>query len=65
MMALDPTITFGGATTMPSAAPAVRKPAIATPSKTPSVTNPARGSIGAAIASALSAIFKAFNRRQP
>lgn len=63
MMALDPTITFTGATIAPPAVSAVRKPASPTVSQPPSVTNPARGSIGAAIAFALSAIVSAFKRK--
>ncbi|MGZ5871146.1 MAG: hypothetical protein ACXWKP_03435 [Bradyrhizobium sp.] len=50
MMALDPTITFTGATLIPVAP----KPS----APKPSVTNPAKGSIGAWVASILSAIFK-------
>ncbi len=50
MMAIDPTITFTGATIIPI------KPKPAAPSA-PSITNPAKGSIGAFIASILSAIF--------
>jgi lysozyme family protein len=50
MMALDPTITFTGATVIPVAP----KPS----APKPSVTNPAKGSIGAWVASILSAIFK-------
>jgi lysozyme family protein len=49
MMALDPTITFSGA-----AASVTPKPS---PPK-PSLTKPAKGSIGAWVASVLSAIFK-------
>ena len=56
MMALDPTITFTGVTITPAnPAFAPKKPA----SKRPSIANPAKGSIGAAIASILSAIFSA------
>lgn len=53
MMALDPTITFTGAKITITPTP-TEKPV---PS-TPSITNPAKGSIGAFIASILSAIFK-------
>jgi lysozyme family protein len=58
MMALDPTITFTGAVLTPVApvAPAP-KPV------PPSITNPAAGSVGAAIASVLSAIFSMFKRK--
>jgi lysozyme family protein len=54
MMALDPTITFTGATIIPGA-PAPTTPA---PVPAPSITNPAKGSIGAFIASIFAAIFK-------
>jgi lysozyme family protein len=50
MMALDPTITFTGAKFIPVA------PKAAAPR--PSITSPAKGSIGAWVASILSAIFK-------
>jgi len=54
MMALDPTITFTGATITPSVSgttsPA-EKPAA------PSIANPAKGSIGAFIANIFNAIF--------
>jgi lysozyme family protein len=66
MMALDPTITFTGATLTPAkpAAPLSRPP---NPSETnlakPSITNPAKGSIGATIASVLSAILSTFKRK--
>lgn len=53
MMAIDPTITFTGATITPNIPPTLPKPTVV-----PSVTNPAKGSIGAFIASILSAIFK-------
>jgi lysozyme family protein len=55
MMALDPTITFTGATLTPNITftpTPVRKPA------PPSVANPAPGSIGAFIASIFNAIFR-------
>jgi lysozyme family protein len=51
MMALDPTITFTGSAIKPS-------PALTEKPPPPSITNPAEGSIGAFIASVLSAIFK-------
>lgn len=54
MMALDPTITFTGATLAPIPAP---KPS------QPSITNPAPGSIGAAIASIFAAILSIFKRK--
>lgn len=52
MMTLDPSIKFGGVTVPPLQQP---KP---TPVPTPSVTNPAPGSIGAFIASIFNAIFR-------
>lgn len=57
MMALDPTITFTGVTITPArSAPAVaNSPSDSAP---PSITNPAKGSIGAFIASIVSAIFR-------
>ena len=64
MMALDPTITFTGATMAPAnPAPAIPKPAsdISKP-PAPSITHPSKGSIGAFIASVLSAIFN-FRRK--
>jgi lysozyme family protein len=63
MMALDPTITFAGAAIAPPGVSALRKSESPTASQPPSVTHPARGSIGAAIAFALSAIFSAFKRK--
>lgn len=67
MMALDPSIALEG-TAAPTAAPlppkpiAPKPPAPALPAKQPSITNPAKGSIGDAVASVLSAIFKAFRK---
>ena len=58
MMALDPTIIFTGLKLPPSGIPAVSKPVTPVVPKPPSIANPAKGSIGAAIASILSAIFK-------
>lgn len=62
MMALDPSIKFAGSTiTAPPPAPS--KPVVASapapvpPSAPPSIANPAKGSIGAFVASILSAIF--------
>ncbi len=55
MMALDPTITFTGVTIAPA------KPNVATSNPghaRPSITHPSKGSIGAFIASILSAVFK-------
>jgi lysozyme family protein len=57
MMALDPTISFGGAAITPvkplAATPVSSQPNIAKPS----ITNPSKGSVGAFVASVLSAIF--------
>lgn len=52
MIALDPTIALGV-----TKSPPVPKPPASVDPKPPSITNPATGSIGAAIASLLSAIF--------
>jgi lysozyme family protein len=60
MMALDPTITFAGVTITPPAPP---KPATSDTPKPPSITSPAKGSIGAAIAFVASAIFSIFRRK--
>jgi len=63
MMALDPTITFTGTTiSAPSLRPARKPPPVP---KSPSVSNPSNGSIGAAVASVLSAILSAFKRKWP
>lgn len=58
MQALDPAITFQGATHATNGANAPAPVAPAGPAPPPSLTNPARGSIGAWIVSLLSAIFK-------
>jgi lysozyme family protein len=60
MMALDPTITFTGAVITPVVLPDLKgRVTIApAPSPAPSITNPAKGSIGAFIASIFNAIFK-------
>jgi lysozyme family protein len=70
MMALDPTITFTGMTISPAtltvpATPPATKPSSRDVAKPlpPSFTNPAKGSIGAAIASVLSAILSTFKRK--
>ena len=65
MMALDPTITFTGVTIAPgNPAPASRPPSPrATDVSKPSIRNPAKGSIGAAIASVLSTILSTFKRK--
>ena len=55
MMALDPTITFAGATIAP-AAPATPRP-IEKPAA-PSLANPAKGSIGAFIANIFNSVFR-------
>jgi hypothetical protein len=57
MMALDPTITFTGATITP-AKPTPAAPNLPLDSARPSITSPAKSSIGAFIASILSAIFR-------
>jgi lysozyme family protein len=54
IMALDQTITFTGATIKPN----ITMTTISTKPAPPSVTNPAKGSIGAFIASIFNAIFK-------
>jgi lysozyme family protein len=56
MMALDPTITFTGVTIRPAPTP-VPKPA------SPSTTSPDKGSIGAVIASLISALASLFKRK--
>ncbi len=58
MMALDPTITFTGIKSVPPSVPA--SPSSVTPKEptAPSITHPSKGSIGAFVASILSAIFK-------
>ena len=71
MMTLDPTITFTGVTIRPAAAStapvrrASPKPSSRDVAKPlpPSITNPAKGSVGAAIASVLSAILATFKRK--
>lgn len=56
MMALDPAITFSGVTITPTpSAPPTERPV---PPPPPSISNPAKGSIGAWIASVFAAIFK-------
>jgi len=57
MMALDPTITFTGATIKPAIPGADPTSAPVKPAS-PSISNPAKGSIGAFIASIFAAIFK-------
>jgi lysozyme family protein len=71
MMALDPTITLTGVIISPVTTPTVPvtppspKPSSRDVAKPlpPSITNPAKGSIGAAIASVLSAILSTFKRK--
>jgi lysozyme family protein len=58
LTALDPTIGFAGAPTAPAPAPVAVAPAPPTVTRPPSLANPSRGSIGAFIASVLSALFK-------
>jgi len=58
MMEIDPTITFTGVTLSPPTVPA--KPVVPAP---PSFTNPANGSIGAAIASLFSTFLSIFKRK--
>jgi lysozyme family protein len=58
MMALDPTITFTGVTITPPNVPSVPKPAIPAVAKPPSITHPAKGSIGAFIANIFASIFR-------
>jgi lysozyme family protein len=60
MLVLDPTITFTGVTITHPAPP---KPATPDIPKPPSITSPAKGSIGAAIAFVLSAIFTILKRK--
>ncbi len=57
IMALDPTITFTGATIKPNITVTTISTKAASPS-VPSITNPAKGSIGAWIANLFAAIFK-------
>jgi hypothetical protein len=60
IMALDRTVSFDGKMPPVAASPAVRHvPPAARVSSRPSVANPSKGSIGAFIASLLSAIFNA------
>jgi hypothetical protein len=54
-MALDPTITFTGATITP---PTSAKPILAEKPAAPSIANPAKGSIGAFIANIFNAVFR-------
>ena len=58
MTALDPTITFTGATVTPVSKPIVPKPAPPVVPKPSSFSNPSKGSIGEFIANLVSAIFK-------
>lgn len=55
MMALDPTITFTGVVLKPVPQPTPPPPSMPAP---PSITNPAKGSIGAFIANLFSKIFR-------
>ena len=58
MMALDPTITFAGVTITPPNVPSVPRPVIPAVPKPPSITHPAKGSIGAFIANIFASIFR-------
>jgi lysozyme family protein len=60
MIALDPTIRFANATNTPTEIPVLRAPNAAP--VPPSISHPAKGSIGAVIASALSAILRTFRK---
>ena len=55
MMALDPTITFAGATITPAITIA---PNAAEERAAPSIANPAKGSIGAFIANIFTIVFR-------
>jgi hypothetical protein len=58
MMALDPTIQFPGVPSAPVSPTSAAAPKPIRPSSAPSIAHPSKGSIGAFIASILSAIFK-------
>ena len=58
MMALDPSITFSGTAVPPAKSIATRASTPVQRSAVPSITQPSKGSIGAFVASVLSAIFK-------
>jgi lysozyme family protein len=58
MMALDPTIQFPGVPTAPVSPTSAAAPKPIRPSPAPSITHPSKGSLGAFVASILSAIFK-------
>jgi len=61
MMALDPSIVFGRPGTSVPLAPSM--PASVPPTPRPSITTPANGSIGAAIASLIVAVLSIFKRK--
>ena len=61
LTALDPTIGLAGAPAAPAPAPAAASPTQPIITRPPSIANPSIGSIGAFIASVLSALF---NRRK-
>jgi len=71
MMTLDPTITFTGVTITPATPPTASVTRTSAKSSSrdiakplpPSIANPAKGSVGAAIASVLSAIFSTLKRK--
>ena len=58
MMALDPAISFTGVTITPPNVSSVPRPAIPAVAKPPSITHPAKGSIGAFIANVFASIFR-------
>jgi lysozyme family protein len=62
MMALDPTIAFGE-NVPPTPVPSSKSNSVPSDAPKPSLTNPAKGSIGAAVASALSTILSTFKRK--
>ena len=63
LMALDPTISFTGATITPASPHPLPPPVVAGPPAPPSITNPAKGSIGDAIAKIFAAIAAMFRRK--
>ena len=64
MMALDPTISFTGVTIAPSQPASATRDPLPSDIARPSITNPSKGSVGAFIASILSAILN-FRRKRP
>jgi lysozyme family protein len=63
LMALDPTISFTGAVINPAAPHPLPPPVVAGVPAPPSITNPAKGSIGDAIAKIFAAIAAMFRRK--